>query len=204
MHGVFGDASDLDTIDASPASGSWARTPSWPASQARRFGVASYGCSGPRIQNVTASWRNDRILLAADLPNPDGDQPACCRFTARTLALSMVADRSGHVLRVGTRHTVAARGAPPRRAVVVMSNAYAADGMPVARSPVPRNPTRNRHRRRQAGRSCRSKGAFVIDVGATQVPPVAPLADQVQISEDARGALFTAGMPTGASTARLS
>ena len=40
------------------------------------------------------------------------------------------------------------------------------------------------------------KGAFVIDVGATNSSPVASLdVDQVQISEDARGALFTADLP---------
>ena len=49
------------------------------------------------------------------------------------------------------------------------------------------------------------KGTFVIDVGATKSSPVAPLdVDQVQISEDVRGALFRLICRTCTPRARLS
>ena len=99
---------------------------------------------------------------------------------------------------MGPRRTVGRSGSlPSGRAVVLdeqrLCRRWGAGGA-IFRSS---NSSGDRRCRRQAGRSCQRRGgAFVIDVGATRFPPVPSLdADQVQITEDARGTLFTARMP---------
>src|SRR5215203_4872973 len=91
----------------------------------------------------------------------------------------------------------AALGAPlPDGQWSLKINTYTADGEPVARSSVPPTPLGTGVVDGRLVVPAGVKGAFVIDVGATKLPPVFSLdADQVQITEDARGALFTARMP---------
>ena len=126
----------------------------------RRFGVASYGCSGSEDperhsflaeRSDLARRRSAESEKAINLPAVD--------CGARTLALSIGCRPLRTRPSRGTRHTVRrSAGAPPRWAVVVMSNAYAADGDACGAISCSRNPTRNRGRRRQAGRSCQRQG----------------------------------------------
>ncbi len=145
-----------------PRSGSWARTPSWPASPA----LTIRRCQADEMQWLPGSRTSllpggtvgscspptRQILMAI--------QPACCRFAARTVAWSI----GCRLLRTRPQHGTSTYGRPlcgaslPDGQWSLMSNAYAADGEPVARSPVPATPTGDRRRRRQAGRSCQRRG----------------------------------------------
>jgi len=198
-HRLFEDASDLDGIDASLRIGILG---SYPVLAGLSGAVDSVppdeDAVVPRVQNVTASWRNGRLLLAADPPNPDGDPPCLLSIRRSDSGLEYWLPTAPDVpsaWEIDIRS--AALGAPLTDGQwSLKSNIYTADGQPAARSSVPSTPLAPGVVDGRLVVPARVKGAFVIDVGATQRPPVFSLdADQVQITEDARGALFTARMP---------
>jgi len=198
-HQVFEEASDLDGIDASLRIGIMG---SYPVLAGLSGAVDSAPPDEdpvvPRIQNVTASWRNGRILLAADPRSSDGDQPCLLSIRRSDTGLEYwlpTAPDAPSAWEVDIRS--AALGAPlPDGQWSLKINTYTADGEPVARSSVPPTPLGTGVVDGRLVVPAGVKGAFVIDVGATKLPPVFSLdADQVQITEDARGALFTARMP---------
>ncbi len=198
-HGPLRDASDLAGIDASARIGilgtypvvvrpSGADDPPLQGDDAR----------GPRAHEVTASWRDGRILLAAKVADPDGD---------RKYLLSIRGPENGPEYWLPTAEDAnagweldvrsAALGAPlPDGLFSVMGNLYAADGEPLARSPVSAIPLETGIVDGRPVVPASRKGKLVIDVGATHFAPVPSLeVDQVHITEDARGALFTARLP---------
>ena len=197
-HELLGDASDLATIDASSKIGILGSYPVVAGLSAADDSVPGTDAVAPRVKNVTASWRNGRILLAADPPDSAGD-PTC--------VLSIRSSDSGLEYWLPTApdapsaweldvRSVALGASLPGGQWSLMSNAYAADGEPVGRSSVQASPLATGVVDAKLVVPASVEGAFVIDVGATRFPPVPSLdADQVQITEDARGTLFTARMP---------
>ena len=195
--GPVGAASDLAEIDPSSTIGVLGSYPI----VARRSGVDDsppQGALSPRVVEVTASWRNGRILLAADMANGEDNQ---------TCLLSIVEPKSGLEYWLPTASDAASAGELDVRSAAlgaplsdgqwsVMSNVYAADGEPVARSSVPATALETGMVDGKLVVGASSKGTLVIDVGATKSSPVASVdVDQVHITEDVRGALFRAHLP---------
>jgi hypothetical protein len=198
-HRLFEDASDLDGIDASLRIGILGSYPVL-------AGLSGAVDSAPpdedavvlRVQNVTASWRNGRILLAVDPPNPEGNPPCLLSIRRSDSGLEYwlpTAPDAPSAWEIDIRS--AALGAPLTDGQwALKSNAYTADGEPVARSPVPATPLATGVVDGKLVVPASVEGGFVIDVAGTHFPPVPSVdANQVQITEDARGALLTARLP---------
>jgi hypothetical protein len=196
-HGPVGHASDLAEIDPSTTIGVLGSYPI----VAQRCGVDDsppQDALSPRVVEVTASWRNGRILLAADMANGEDNQ---------TCLLSIVEPVSGLEYWLPTASDAASAWELDVRSAAlggplsdgqwsVMSNVYAADGEPVARSSVPATALETGIVDGKLVVGASSKGTLVIDVGATRSSPVASVdVDQVHITEDVRGALFRAHLP---------
>ena len=196
-HHPVRDASDLVEIDQPTTIGILGSYPI----VARRSGdddSPQQDALSPRVDDVTASWRNGRILLAAD--TADGEDH-------RTCLLSIMEPESGLEYWLPTASDAssaweldirsAALGAPLSDGQwSLMSNVYAADGEPVARSPVPATTLATGIVDGKLVVGASTKGTLVIDVGATKSSPVASVdVDQVHITEDVRGALLTARLP---------
>ena len=196
-HAPVGDASDLAEIDPSTTIGVLGSDPI----VAQRCGdddSPPQDALSPRVVDVTASWRNGRMLLAADMANGEDN---------RTCLLSIVDPESGLEYWLPTASDAASAWKLDVRSAAlggplsdgqwsVMSNVYAADGEPVARSSVPATALETGIVDGKLVVGASSKGTLVIDVGATKSSPVASVdVDQVHITEDVRGALFRAHMP---------
>ena len=196
-HALVGDASDLAEIDPSTTIGILGSYPI----VARRCGnddLPPQDALSQRVVDVTASWQNGRILLAADTANGEDN---------RTCLLSIVEPESGLEYWLPKASDAAsaweldvrsaALGAPLSDGQwSVMSNVYAADGEPVARSSVPATALETGIVDGKLVVGASVKGTLVIDVGATKSSPVASVdVDEVHITEDVRGALFRAHLP---------
>ena len=197
-HQLFGDASDLATIDASSKIGILGSYPVVAGLSAEDDSVPGPDAVAPRVKNVTASWRNGRILLAADPPDSAGDPTCVLSIRSSDSGLEYwlpTAPDAPSAWELDVRSGALGASLPDGQ-WSLMSNAYAADGEPVGRSSVQASPLATGVVDAKLVVPASVEGAFVIDVGATRFPPVPSLdADQVQITEDARGTLFTARMP---------
>ena len=198
-HQLLGDASDLDGIDASASVGILG---SYPivirVSGADDSPPPSKNAVARQTQRVTASWRDGRILLAADPPDRDGDPTCLLSIRSEGTGLEYWLPAAPDAPSAWELDVRSAAGRPPLAdgRWSLMSNAYATDGEPVARSAVSATPLAAGIVDGKLVVPARVKGTFVIDVGATHFSPVPSLnADQVHITEDAGGALFTARLP---------
>ena len=198
-HQLLRDASDLDKIDASASFGILGSYPIVARlSDADDSALPFQGAVEPRLPNVTASWRDGRILLAADPPSPDGDPTwlLSIRRSDTGLEYWLPSAQDAPLTWELDVRSAALSAALPDGQWSLMSNAYAGDGQPVARSPVPATPLATGIVDGKLVVPAGVKGGFVIDVGATHFSPVPSLdADQVHIIEDADGVLFTARLP---------
>jgi hypothetical protein len=163
------------------------------------------GCLQGGINGVEASWRHGRIMLTAGTESTENELTVVLSIRERVSGLEYWLPPSSEApesWELDVRS--AALGAPvPDGRWSVMSNVYAAGGVTIARSPFPATPLVTGIVDGRPVVPAGVKGGFVIDFGATHFPPVASLdPDQVQITEDARGALLTAQLPNLHQTGR--
>jgi len=196
-HPPVRDAADLVAIDPSTTI---ATLGSYPI-VARRSGdddsLPQDGLS-PTVDDVTASWRNGRILLAADTANRQDHRSTLLSIREPESGLEYWLPMASDVASAWELDVCSAALGDPLSdgQWSVMSNVYTADGEPVARCPVPGTALAPGIVDGKLVVGASIKDTFVIDVGATKSSPVASVdVDQVQITEDVRGALFTAHLP---------
>jgi hypothetical protein len=159
---------------------------------------AGEDASRVRINGVQASWRHGRILLTARTEGTENELTVELSIRERVTGLEYWLPSSSDA--PGTWELdvrSASLGAPLADGRwSVMSNVYAAGGVTIARSPFPATSLVTGIVDGRPVVPADVKGGFVIDSGATHFSPVASLdSDQVQITEDARGALLTAQLP---------
>ena len=153
--------------------------------------------SSQTIAGMSAAWRDGRVRLATGAAADQSMVVQLSVLDRSSGAEYWLPARTGETTEWEIDVRSAAAGSPLADGQwTVMINAYGQSDKPVLRSPFPAAPMPAGFVDGKLIVPTEIDGALVVDVGATKVPPVSKLElDQVQITEDARGALLTARIP---------